>query len=148
MKSITKFFPFIVLFFAIASTAKVQAYTQDSTATIYIMRPTVIGAAMKIPVSINGQDVGKLGSLKYIKYTVPAGAVSVKAKMENADEVEIQAEAGKMYYVKMAVVPGIITVRISLKELTFEESAPILSKCKEQGEGKAKDKSKRVKEPR
>lgn len=110
----------------------VMAQSVQNTATVYIMRKSVFGAAFKFTIIVNDNQIGKLGTLKYFKCVVPSGDVEIKALLENEDELHLFTEPGKEYFVLTNATMGLLGARISLAKVNEKEGRSILAKCKEQ----------------
>ncbi len=110
----------------------VKAQRTQNTATVYIIRKSVFGAAFKFTIVVNDNQIGKLGTPKYFRCVVPAGDVSVKALLENEDELHLFTEPGKEYFVLTNATMGLLGARISLAKVNEKEGRLLLAKCKEQ----------------
>ncbi len=127
------FFRLVTLALVVAfSMNVVTAQSVQNTATVYIIRKSVFGAAFKFTIVVNDNQIGKLGALKYFKCVVPAGDVEIKALLENEDELHLFTEPGKEYFVLTNATMGLLGARISLAKVNEKEGMLTLAKCKEQ----------------
>jgi Protein of unknown function (DUF2846) len=74
-------------------------------AQIYVYRNEVLGAAVSMPVTLNGKLAGQTGSKSFFKFDVPAGSHMLTSQGE-ASKLEVKAEAGKRYFVWQEVKMG------------------------------------------
>lgn len=107
------------------------AELQPGQATLYILRKSVLGAIVKYPIAVNDVQIGKLGSKKYFECTVPAGTVTIAITSEKSDEIQLQVEDGRKYYVVVNTSMGIVTGRASLARLSETDGASMLQKCRQ-----------------
>ena len=97
---------------------------------IYVVRPAVMGFAIGIPVSCDGNWVGTTRGKNFIYTVVDPGKHIISGKAENLSEVEVNVEAGKTYYVLQNIKMGMVMARNKL-ELTDEQTGKTkLEKCK------------------
>lgn len=80
--------------------------TKPDSARIYIYRNETFGAAIKMPVSIDGQIIGETASKTYLVKDVNPGAHVVRSHTETTPELTVNAEAGKIYFVWQEVKMG------------------------------------------
>jgi len=95
------------------------------TATIYIYRTGSWGAAANNwAMFVDDKKVCKLSNNRYIKVEVAPGKHRVSSKIGGIDvmkketEIEIDAEAGKSYYVACNVKQSITRARLEMTEVT------------------------------
>ena len=114
------------------------------TATIYIYRTgSWSGAANNWALFVNDQKVCKLSNNRFIKVEVPAGKHRVSSKiggielLKKENELEIDAEAGKSYYVACNVKQSLTRARLEMTEVTKSSADKqmekmTLDKCQEE----------------
>ncbi|MFO1250527.1 MAG: DUF2846 domain-containing protein [Inhella sp.] len=90
-------------------------------AGIYIYRNESMGAAVKMDVSINGQEVGQTVANSYIFKAVPPGKTVISSKAENTETLEIDAKPGALYYIWQEVKMGVLYARNKLHQVTEAE---------------------------
>ncbi len=103
-----------------SETADAQAKTfavPADKANLYIYRNETMGAAVKMPVLVNGQTVGDTASKTYIFRQVPPGRHLITSKTENDSNLEVHAVAGKNHYVWQEVKMGVMSARSKLQEV-------------------------------
>ena len=101
-------------------------------ATIYVLRPSSFGSAIKFGVYQDEKLIGKLGPKSYLAWTVkPDGKeLTIMSKSENKDMLTINPQAGKTYYIKQKVKMGIAIARTGLEFIEENEGKEILRKLK------------------
>lgn len=141
MKSILTFFA-LSLFLAITASFKPSPSPRvnkaDETATVYIFRGgQFVGALANWSIYANGEKICKLSNNKYIKETVKPGKIIYTAKlggmsvMKKKTEVEINAEAGKSYYIMCNVKQSITRARMEMVEVTESTAKRLMVKMDE-----------------
>lgn len=104
---------------------KTTAEKSDDPATIYIYRVGQFGAAANNwSIFADEQKICKLSNNKYIMHKVKPGKHVYTAKiggvgiLKKETEIEIEAEAGKSYYIACNVKQSFTRVRLELVEVT------------------------------
>lgn len=90
-------------------------------AGVYIYRNEAFGAAVKMDVSINGQEVGQTVANTYIFKAVPPGKTVLSSKAENTDTLEIDTKPGALYYIWQEVKMGVLYARNKLHQVSEEQ---------------------------
>jgi hypothetical protein len=98
-------------------------------AVIYVYRDEVIGAAIKMTVSVDGVMAGQTGPKSFLQLAVTPGHHTIVSKAENDATLDIDAEAGKAYYVWQEVKIGIIAARSKLHLMSEGEGQAGVGKC-------------------
>ena len=118
------------------------------TATIYIYRTgSWAGAANNWAMFVDDKKVCKLSNNRYIKVEVAPGKHRVSSKiggievLKKETEIEIDAEAGKSYFVACNVKQSITRARLEMTEVTKSSADKqmakmTLDKCQEERETK------------
>ncbi len=86
-------------------------------ASIYIYRNENFGAAIGMPVTVNGRGIGETGAKTFFRLDLPAGAYTVGSHAENYSDTNLKAEEGKNYFVWQEVKMGIWKARSELKQV-------------------------------
>ena len=116
-----------VLLFACFSFTTAPKKTQSLTeeATIYIYRTGQwMGSTANWSMFVDEKKICKLSNNKYIKVTVPQGKHTISSKqggvamMKKEMEIEIDAEAGKSYYISCNVKTSFTRARLEMLEVT------------------------------
>ncbi|HEY0299243.1 MAG TPA: DUF2846 domain-containing protein [Arachidicoccus sp.] len=141
LKSLTLiFFAFIAIHsFAQKSHKKHFDFTKDSIAKcltpiegksiVYIVRPSAMGAAIRMRVDCDSQRIGANYAAQYIYTVLEPGNHTFSSKAENRSSLDILLEAGKIYYIKQQSKIGILYSETGLKLLSDEDGQKFLKKC-------------------
>jgi hypothetical protein len=98
--------------------AKAKTFqVQPGKANIYLFRDEVFGAAVGVPVALNGKVAGKTGSKTYFLWEVNPGDYDVMSLGENTSTVKVRAQAGRSYYVWQEIKMGLFGARTELQEV-------------------------------
>jgi hypothetical protein len=91
---------------------------------IVFWRPgTIVGAALGCGVNIGTERVSALGRGKYFLLNLAPGAYEFNAKSEAKDTLNLEVEAGEVYYVKCTIRMGIMSGRPNLAPSSLAEFA-------------------------
>lgn len=99
-------------------------------ANIYVYRNETFGAAVKMPVALNGKLVGDTASKTYMMLEVAPGQHTVVSKTENDAAVAVNAVAGKNYFVWQEVKMGLFAPRSNLHLVDEETGKAAVQECK------------------
>ena len=101
-------------------------------ATIYVLRPSSFGSAIKFGIYQDEKLIGKLGPKSYLAWTVKTDGkeLTIMSKSKNKDILTIYPQAGKTYYIKQKVKMGIAIARTGLEFIEENEGKEILRKLK------------------
>jgi hypothetical protein len=94
--------------------AKVFMPTTDKS-SLFIFRNEYFGAAIGIPVKINGQDIGQTGPKSFFRLDLDAGMYVITSEAETKTELPVVLVKGKNHFVWQEVRMGVITVRSALR---------------------------------
>lgn len=127
----------ILVLTSCASTFQYNKIAQPSsngaeTATIYVIRPSYFGSAVKFGIYEDEKLVGKIGPKSYLAWTVEAdgNALTVMSKSENKDRVTINPEPGKTYYMRQKAKMGVVVARTDLELVDEKEGQALLQELK------------------
>jgi hypothetical protein len=76
-----------------------QFQAKANVATVYIYRSELNNGYIPIPIEINGKIVGNTKSQTYLYQELPPGKYKVVAQADNVSTLDMELEAGKVYYV-------------------------------------------------
>ena len=107
-----------------------QFTTVPDKAKIYIYRDENMGAAVKMPVLLNGMSVGDTVAKSYILREVEPGEHTIISKTENDAELKLTADAGKNYYVWQEVKMGAFSARSKLHLVDDAKGQESVQECK------------------
>jgi hypothetical protein len=135
-----KFFLISIITLVLSSCASTIQYTNSAKsngnnnefATIYIVRPSIFGSAIKFGIYQDGQLIGKLGPKSYLAWNVkPEGKeIIIMSKSENKNSLAINPQAGKNYFIKQKAKMGLLTARTKLEFIDENDGLDILKKLK------------------
>jgi hypothetical protein len=95
------------------SAAKQFSISPDK-AGVYIYRNESFGAAIKMDVAVDSKPLGQTASKTFFYTEVEPGKHTITSKSENTDTLELDAVAGKLYYVWQEVKMGVVYARTKL----------------------------------
>jgi hypothetical protein len=72
---------------------------KEDVAGVYIYRNETYGAALIMGVEVDGKLIGKTGANSYLYTELPPGKHTLVSTTANNATLEIEVEAGKLYYV-------------------------------------------------
>lgn len=111
--------------------AKAKSFkTEPDKANLYIYRNETFGAAVKIPVLVDGTSVGDTASKTYIFRQVAPGKHVITSKSENDATLSIDAEAGKNYFVWQEIKMGLWGPRSQLQLMDTTQGSAGVEECK------------------
>ena len=101
-------------------------------ATIYVLRPSSFGTAIKFRIYQDDKLIGKLGPKSYLAWTVkPEGKeLTIMSKSENKKMLSINPKAGNTYFIKQKVNMGIVILRTEIEFIDEDEGKEILRELK------------------
>ena len=79
-----------------------------SVSQVYVYRNETLGAALSMPVTVDGKLAGSTGPHSYFKFNLPAGKHVITSQGDGS-KLEIDTEAGRIYYVWQEVKMGLIS---------------------------------------
>jgi hypothetical protein len=81
---------------------------KPNKANIYVYRNEVFGAAIKMPVLLNGKAIGDTASKTYMLLEVDPGSHTIVSKAEKDSVLKVDAAAGRNYFVWQEVKMGML----------------------------------------
>ena len=115
--------------YAIREKKVVRPEVLPDKALIYVVRPAVMGTAIRMWAFADDTVLGLTKGDTYTTAYVEPGAYTFWARAENVSAVEHTVEAGKSYYLKQSVRMGGLKARVSVEFLDDEEGQKVLGKC-------------------
>lgn len=98
-------------------------------ANIYVYRNESFGAAVKIDVDFDGKPVGQTVAKSYFALEVAPGKHTVLSKAENNAVLDVDAEAGKNYFIWQEVKLGVLSARNKLQLVDEATGKMGVSEC-------------------
>lgn len=111
-------------------TAAKSFATKPGRANIYVYRNETMGAAIKMPVALNGKLVGDTASKTYLLLDVAPGSHTVTSKTENDSSVTVNAVAGRNYFLWQEVKMGLMAARSNLQQVDEATGKAGVQECK------------------
>jgi len=99
------------------------------TALVYMIRPSTMGAAIRTWAFYDDELIGVTRGRGYTFAHVPPGDRLFWSKAENTSALQVDVEAGKTYYFKQQIMPGIGKARVKLVPVDEATAAKLLRKC-------------------
>ena len=121
-----------VLFFLLALTFTTEAQLKidipKDKALVYFIRPTPYALIAKVKILCDEEYIGATRGMTYIYTFVDAGEHSFRTKELQKARLNYNFEAGKIYYIKHKILPGVLLIRRSEFEIINESEALVLLK--------------------
>ncbi len=98
--------------------AKAKQFTPTAeTASLYIYRDEIFGAAVPLAVTVNNQHLGQSGPKSYFHLNVAPGKYNIESVAENTAALTVDVEAAKNYFVWQEVKMGLFMARTHLTQM-------------------------------
>jgi hypothetical protein len=97
---------------------------------VYVVRPTKSAFAVVFSIKCDSVPMADLPSGHFVFFYVTPGKHLLTAKTEKQTELELVAEAGKIYYVESVIKMGWVVARVDLESLTEKDGLKKLEKCR------------------
>lgn len=94
-----------------ADAAAKNFQTTPGKANIYVFRDETFGAAIHLPLAIDGKSIGSTAAKTYFLVTVDPGSHTIRS---GDSKVTLDTEAGKNYFVWQEVKMGVIEAHAKL----------------------------------
>ena len=107
-----------------------QFQVPPNKSVIYLFRDEIIGAAIRMPVSIDGRAVGHTGPKTYFMWEVEPGKHQLQSLTENVSALWIETEPGKDYYIWQEVKMGMFSARSRLQQVDRVRGREGVMECK------------------
>ena len=102
---------------------------KSGKANIYFYRDETFGAAIKMPVSVNGRIAGETASKTYFLWEVDPGIYDISSHTENTSTLKLIVEPGKNYFVWQEVKMGLFMARSELKQVDDATGRKAVAEC-------------------
>lgn len=97
-------------------------------AQVYVYRNEVLGAALSMPVTVDGKLAGKTGSKSFFKFDLPAGKHTLTSQ-DKESRLNLEVENGKIYYVWQEVKMGVMSGGSKLQLVSAEQGQKGVKEC-------------------
>lgn len=111
------------------TTAKTFAVKPDK-ASIYVYRNESLGAAVKMSVALDGKIVADTSAHSFMVLNVPPGKHMLVSMTENDSPLEIDAQAGRNYFVWQEAKMGFFGARSALHLVDDATGKKGVAECK------------------
>lgn len=101
----------------------------DGLAIVYVVRPTIIGAAIRQEITCNNYLIGSTKGMQYIYTVMPPGKYIFRSTSANISRLDLNLQPGKIYFIAQRVSMGLLYARTDLELLSEKEGRNILNKC-------------------
>jgi hypothetical protein len=101
----------------------------EDMALVYVFRPATVGAAIKTWAFVDDELLGVCRAKGYYFALVPPGKHIFWSKAENTSAVEVEVEAGKIYYFKMHIRMGFNKAQAKLIQIDEADTEKFFAKC-------------------
>lgn len=85
-----------------------QFKPNPAVSQVYVYRNETLGAAVPMPVTVDGKLAGDTGPKSFFKFNLPAGNHTITSQ-GNGSELSVTTEVGKIYYVWQEVKMGFLS---------------------------------------
>ncbi|HJW71704.1 MAG TPA: DUF2846 domain-containing protein [Geothrix sp.] len=109
--------------------AKTFAPVPDK-AVVYVYRDETFGAAIKIPIVINGRIIGDTVSKSYFRIVMEPGNCEVQCKASSDSTQSVKVEAGKVYFLRQEMKMGMWAAGCMMHLMTEAEGRAAIAECK------------------
>lgn len=111
--------------------AKAKAFAvAPGKANLYVYRNETMGAAVKMAVTLNGKMVGQTASKTYFALEVAPGRHKLTSVGENTAELDVDAQAGRNYFVWQEMKMGMLGPRSLLHLVDEAKGKEAVQECK------------------
>lgn len=94
---------------------KAKAFQADPEgAIVYVYRNEKLGGAVRMDVLLNNQFLGETRTGYFMWLQLPPGEYTLTSRAENSDQIDLDVEAGEVYYVRQEANMGVTYSRIKL----------------------------------
>ena len=110
--------------------AKTFVAPPSGQANIYVYRNETFGAAIKMPLLLDNQAIGDTGPHTYTLRTVAPGKHTITSKTEKDSTLDVDAQAGRTYFVWQEVKMGAFAARSALHLVDDQTGEDGVKQCK------------------
>ena len=98
-------------------------------AVVYFLRPSIYAFTIPMRVDVDSFQVGWLPTKAFLYTMLDAGSHNFSSRSENEFHLQLQLEAGKVYYLEVDAKMGWIYARTKMKVIADELGKKELTKC-------------------
>ena len=116
----------ILMIFLLLTSFKLE--NENNKSTIYIIRPSVVGFAVKLKITENNREVGHLKANSYIKIDVNSGLTTIKNNFDKNKKLELDVKPNQIYYIINNIQPSLFNKKSEFILLSKEDGEKLLEK--------------------
>jgi Protein of unknown function (DUF2846) len=113
---------------AASDTEAKQFSPKAGMAQVYVYRNETLGAAISMPVTVNGKLAGTTGPNSYFKFDLPPGQHTITSQGETS-KLTVATEPGKNYFVWQEVKMGVMSANSKLQLVSETEGRKAVLEC-------------------
>jgi hypothetical protein len=98
-------------------------------AVVYIYRDEILGAAIKLHVSVDGVAVGDTGPKSFLQLALPPGPHTITSRGEETSSLSLDTQVGQTYYVWQEVKMGMWSANSMLHKVDTAKGQDGVRKC-------------------
>lgn len=95
---------------------------------VYVYRNETLGAALSMPVTVDGKLAGNTGPNSFFKFDLPAGEHKITSQGTES-QLTINTEVGKLYYIWQEVKMGVMSGGSKLQTVMEEVGKKAVAEC-------------------
>lgn len=99
-----------------------------SVSQVYVYRNETMGAALSMPVTVDGELAGSTGPHSFFKFDLPAGSHTFTSQGDEST-LTVATEAGKLYFIWQEVKMGMLSGGSKLQLVSESEGKSGVSEC-------------------
>ena len=123
-----------------AEDARLKTFpVKPNVAGVYIYRNETLGAAITLPVELDGKHLGRTASKTFFYEEVAPGKHTVTSRAENDETLSFDAIAGKLYFIWQEIKMGLFQPRTKLHLVGDEEGRNGVLESKLAAKGQPKE---------
>ena len=101
-----------------------------SKAVVYVYRDENFGAAIKVPIIINQQNVGSTVAMSYFRLLLDPGPCEVECRAERDGKATFNVEAGKVYFFRQEMKMGFLVAGCMMHLVSEAEGRKAVAECR------------------
>lgn len=105
-----------------------QFKPNPAVSQVYVYRNETMGAALSMPVTVDGKLAGNTGPHSFFKFDLPAGSHTITSQGTES-QLTVQTEAGKLYFVWQEVKMGAFSGGSKLQLVSEEQGKRGVAEC-------------------
>ncbi|MBK6850206.1 MAG: DUF2846 domain-containing protein [Burkholderiales bacterium] len=105
-----------------------QFKSNAATSQVYVYRNETMGAAISMPVTVDGKLAGTTGANSYFKFDLPAGDHKFTSQGDGS-QLSVTTELGKLYFIWQEVKMGAFAAGSKLQLVSDEVGKKAVLEC-------------------